>query len=82
MTITTDAPADVDPEYPKTTIAVACEGTTVVVNVSEAQHIAIKSTADAIVDQWDATPGVAHTLTLSAGKYTLGGENEKIEINL
>lgn len=82
LTITTDAPADADPEYPKTTIAVACEGTTVVVNVSEAQHIAIKSTTDAIVDQWDATPGVAHTLTLTAGKYTLEGENEQIEINL
>ena len=82
LTFESSAPADVDPEYPKTTIAVACEGTTVVVNVSEAQHIAIKSTTDAIVDQWDATPGVAHTLTLPAGKYTLEGENEQIEINL
>lgn len=82
MTIKSNAPEETNPTYPASTIAVKCEGTQVVVKVSVAQHVAIKDATDTIVDQWDATPGVAHTLTLSAGKYTLEGENEKIEINL
>ena len=82
LTLTSTAPEDADPEYPKSTISVACEGTQVLVNVSQAQHIVIKDSTDAIVNQWDATPGVALTLNLPAGKYTLVGENEQIEINL
>lgn len=82
LTLTSTAPEDADPEYPKSTISVACEGTQVLVNVSQAQHMVIKDSTDAIVNQWDATPGVALTLNLPAGKYTLVGENEQIEINL
>lgn len=82
MTVKSNAPEETNPTYPASTIAVKCEGTQVVVKVSVAQHIAIKDSAEAIVDQWDATPGQAHTINLPAGKYTLEGENEKIEINL
>ena len=82
LTLTSTAPEDADPEYPKATISVVCEGTQVLVNVSQAQHMVIKDSTDAIVNQWDATPGVAFTLNLPAGKYTLEGENEQIEINL
>jgi hypothetical protein len=82
MTIKSNAPEETNPTYPASTVSVSCEGAQVVVKVSEAQHIVIKDAVDAVVDQWDASPAVVHTLNLSAGKYTLVAENEKIEINL
>lgn len=76
------APEETDPEYPKTTIAVECEGTQVVVRVNVDQHIRINDETNAIVDEWDAVTGTPHAIDLPAGKYTLEGETEKIVVNL
>ena len=82
LTFTTTAPKDADPVYPTSTIAVACEGTKIVVNVSKAQTIRVYDAASAQKAEWNAEPGAPHELVLPVGKYTLVGENEKIEINL
>jgi hypothetical protein len=82
MTLTSTAPAETDPSYPGSTIAVACEGTSVVVQVREPQTIVITDEQGAEQDRWEAEPGTPHVLTLPVGNYTLQGENEKIEIKL
>jgi len=82
MTLTSTAPAESDPTYPGATIAVACEGTSVVVQVREPQTIVITDEQGAEQDRWEAEPGTPHALTLPVGNYTLQGENEKIEIKL
>jgi len=78
----TSAPADADPEYPAATIAVVCEGTNVVVNVSAAQTIVVTDATGGEQARWDAVPDTPHTLSLPVGIYTLQGENEKIVLNL
>ena len=82
MKIKSNAPKDADPVYPTSTIAVACEGTKIVVNVSKAQTIRVYDAASAQKAEWNAEPGTPQELVLPVGKYTLVGENEKIEINL
>jgi hypothetical protein len=82
MTITSDAPEETDPVYPASTIAVACEGTKIVVNVSEIQNISITDLSGSPMDQWTAEPGTPHELNLTPGAYILEGSKEKIAINL
>lgn len=82
MTIKSQAPQDADPTYPASTIAVACDGTKVVVTVSRSQTIAVYDEASVKKAEWEAVPGTPHELVLPVGKYTLVGEKEKIEINL
>lgn len=82
MIITTDAPEEADPVYPTSTIAVVCEGTKIVVNVSKAQIIKVYDASSVQQAEWNAEPGTPQELVLPVGKYTLVGENEKIEINL
>jgi hypothetical protein len=61
---------------------VACDGTKVVVMVSQPQTIAVYDESSVKKAEWNAEPGTPHELVLPVGKYTLVGENEKIEINL
>lgn len=76
--ITYDAPEEKDPEYQHPTIAVVCEGSQVIVNVSENQHIVIEGTQE----EWDAVVGTPHVLHLPTGTYTMKGEWEQIQIKL
>lgn len=82
VTITSEAPAEVDPEYPSATIAAECVGQTVVVKVTKAQTITVKDASSVTKDTWGAEPGVDHTLSLPSGTYTVIGETEQIEITL
>ena len=82
MAMKSEAPQDADPTYPASTIAVACDGTKVVVMVSQPQTIAVYDESSVKKAEWNAEPGTPHELVLPVGKYTLVGENEKIEINL
>lgn len=82
LTFTTDAPEETDPTYPASTIAVACDGTKVVVMVSQPQTIEVYDQSSVKKAEWEADPSTPHELVLPAGKYTLVGEMEKIEINL
>ena len=82
LTFSTTAPKDADPTYPASTIAVACDGTKIVVNVSQAQTIEVYDEASDKKAEWEAEPGTPHELVLPVGKYTLAGEKEKIEIKL
>ena len=56
--------------------------TKVVVMVSQAQTIEVYDEQSVKKAEWTAEPGTPHELVLPAGKYTLVGEKEKIEINL
>jgi hypothetical protein len=85
ITITTTAeeetdPPIVEPDIPHATIAVSCidgDPHTLLVTVSVPQTLTV--TADGTtVEQWEATPAEPHTLTLSAGQYTLTGTKEEI----
>ena len=80
MTISTDAPDETDPVYPRATIYVACEEGTnnIVVTVSEAQHLSIQGIAAS--DEWDAEPGEGKTLTLPSGEYLLQGATESVTV--
>ena len=82
MTMQSTAPKDADPMYPASTIAVACDGAKIVVNVSQAQTIEVYDEASEKKAEWNAEPGTPHELVLPVGKYTLVGEKEKIAINL
>jgi len=82
MAIKSSAPEDTDPVYPASTIAVACDGTKVVVMVSQPQTIEVYDESSVKKAEWNAEPGTPHELVLPVGKYTLVGEKEKIEINL
>lgn len=82
LTFTTNAPEETDPTYPASTIAVACDGTKVVVMVSQPQTIEVYDESSVKKAEWNAEPGTPHELVLPVGKYTLVGEKEKIEINL
>lgn len=82
MKMQSAAPKETDPVYPASTIAVACDGTKVVVNVSQAQTIEVYDASSDKKAEWEAEPGTPHELNLPVGKYTLVGEKEKIEINL
>lgn len=82
MTIKSDAPAEQDPTYPSSTISMVCEGTKVIVNVSEIQNISITDLSGSPLDQWTAEPGTPHELNLDPGAYILEGNKEKIAINL
>ena len=82
ITMKSAAPKDADPIYPTSTIEVACNGTKVVVNVSQAQTIGVYDELSDKKAEWEAEPGTPHELDLPVGKYTLVGEKEKIEINL
>lgn len=82
MAMKSTAPKDADPTYPASTISVACDGTKVVVMVSQAQTIEVYDEQSVKKAEWAAEPGTPHELVLPAGKYTLSGEKEKIEINL
>ena len=80
MEITTTAPAEQDPELPHAIVHVSCiDGYPhmLLVTVSVPQTLTV--TADGTtVEQWEATPAEPHTLTLSAGQYTLTGTKEEI----
>ena len=85
ITITTTAPEETDPPIvepviPHATIAVSCadgDPHMLLVTVSVPQTLTV--TADGTtVEQWAATPAEPHTLTLSAGQYTLTGTKEEI----
>jgi hypothetical protein len=81
MTISTDAPDETDPVYPRATISVACEeGTTnnLVVRVSEEQDISIQGIG--VSEAWHAVPGEEKTLHLDAGQYLLKSEKEQITV--
>ena len=80
MTISTDAPDETDPVYPRATIYVACEEGTnnIVVTVSEAQHLSIQGIAAS--EEWDAEPGEKKTLTLPSGEYLLQGATESVTV--
>ena len=82
LTFTTNAPQDADPTYPATTIAVVCEGSKIVVNVSEAQSIVVIDESGAEKAKWDAEPGTPYELNLPPGNYSLAGEKEKISLKL
>ena len=85
MEITTTAPEETDPpivepDIPYATIHVSCvdgDPHTLLVTVSVPQTLTL--TADgSTVEQWAATPAEPHTLTLTAGQYTLTGTKEEI----
>lgn len=82
MTLKSTAPADADPVYPASTIAVLCEGSQIVVNVSKPQTITIENEGKETVDSWDAVPDTPHQVVLPSGTYLLRGEEEEIALNL
>ncbi len=82
MLINSNAPEEQDPTYPASTISMVCEGTKVIVNVSEIQNISVTDLSGTQMDQWSAEPGTPHELNLSPGAYILEGSKEKIAINL
>ena len=82
LTFTTDAPEETDPVYPTSTVAVVCDGTKVVVSVSEEQHITIWSVTDEKVAEWDAVPDDPHEVNLTPGTYVLEGKSDKIQLIL
>lgn len=82
MKVSTTAPEDADPVYPASSVAVVCEGEKVLVKVSAPQTVVITDEAGEEKDRWEADPETPHELNLPAGKYTLQGETEKIELNL
>lgn len=85
ITIKSKAPAETDPVYPATTIAVACDDENrPFVEVSKTQTITIKDESGAVVKTIDdAQPDTKYPLSeLSAGKYTLAGETDEIVVNL
>lgn len=82
MHLVSTAPKDTDPTYPATTIVVLCEGSKIVVNVSEAQSIVVIDEAGTEKAKWDAEPGTPHELNLPPGNYSLAGEREKISLKL
>ena len=82
MLINSNAPEEQDPTYPASTISMVCEGTKVIVNVSEIQNISVSDLSGTQMDQWSAEPGTPHELNLSPGAYILEGSKEKIAINL
>lgn len=82
LTFTTTKPEETDPTYPASTIAVVCEGSKIVVSVSEAQSITVIDESGAETAKWDAEPGTPHELKLTPGNYSLAGEKEKISLKL
>ena len=86
LTVTTTVPQeDTDPEYPMTTISVACDDAKKpFVQVSKTQTVIIKDESGAVVKTIeDAEPDKKYDLSdLSAGKYTLTGEKDEIVLNL
>lgn len=82
VTLSTNAPAEKDPVYPASTIAVVCDGGKIVVNVSEAQTITVIDELGEEKDKWDAEPGTPHELNLTPGNYTLASQKEKISLKL
>lgn len=82
LTFTTTKPEETDPTYPASTIAVACDGGKIVVNVSEAQTITVIDELGEEKDKWDAEPGTPHELNLTPGNYSLASEKEKISLKL
>ncbi len=83
ITMVSTRPAEVDPTYPASSIAVACVNNNpaeLSVSVSESQHIVLKDVVDAVVDEWDAVPGESYTLHLSKGLYALTGLTQTIKI--
>ncbi len=84
ITMTTTAeeekdPEDTKPDIPHATIHVSCvdgDPHTFLVTVSVPQHITV--TGENFSEEWDAAPAEPHTLTLSAGQYTLTGTKEEI----
>ena len=82
MVVSTDAPDETDPVYPRVTVNVACEDGnpgTIIVAVSEAQHITINGIGG-VAEEWDAKPGETKTISLQSGSYMLQGENEQLII--
>ena len=85
LTITTDAPEDIEPVYPTSTVTVACDNANQpFVQVSKVQTVIITNEAGTIVKTFtDAEPAKKYPISdLPAGKYTLEGETETITINL
>lgn len=78
VTIKSTAQKETDPVYPHTAIDVKCEGSNVIVEVSEEMDIMIEGSSES----WHAVPGTPHILTLPAGTYVLSGNGEKITITL
>ena len=85
LTITTDAPEDIDPVYPTSTVVVRCDqNNQPFVEVKKAQTVVVKNEAGTAVKTFtDAQPDTKYSLSgLSSGTYTLQGETETITINL
>ena len=86
LTVTTTVPQeDTDPEYPMTTISVACDDAKKpFVQVSKTQTVIIKDESGAEVKTIeDLQPDTKYSLSeLPAGKYTLTGEKDEIVLNL
>ena len=83
--IESSAPEETDPEYPTTTISVACDDTKKpFVQVSKTQTIIIKDESGAVVKTIEnAELDTKYSLSdLPAGKYTLAGETDEVVINL
>ena len=82
ITITTTAPGETDPDYPRTTINVVCAdetGKNLTVRVSVAQYITIENEGG-VVEKWDAIPDEPRFISLDAGSYRLRGESEELTI--
>lgn len=84
VTLNSSAPEEGDPEYPSSTIAVACDNANqYYVEVTKAQTITIKNAEGTDVKTINAQPAVKYSLSdLSAGTYTLQGETETITLSL
>lgn len=83
ITLKSEAQPEKDPEYPKSTVFVSCEASDPYFEVSEAQTVVVKDANNTPVNNVSAEPKAKYSLSdLPAGKYTLEGKTEKIEINL
>ena len=84
MIITSNAPQEVDPVYPASTVVVACDANNqVYVQVKKAQTIIIKNDEGTEVKTILTQPDAKYSLLgLPSGQYTLQGETETITINL
>lgn len=85
MDINSNAPAETDPVYPASTIAVLCVDNNpgnLSVLVSEDQHLTLINASGTTVSEWDAVVNTPHSLTLSSGLYTLVGSSENVTIQV
>ena len=85
MDITSTAPEETDPVYPASTVAIECvDGNpgNLSVSVSADQHLTVIDAVGTTVSEWDAVVGTPHSVSLSAGLYTLVGTDENLTIQV